>query len=142
MLTRFSPRPMSQVFSPDGFTLTEVLMAMVVFAIGLLGLSAMTLAMGRSLTLSKNVTIATTLGQETMEGLKQTSYVQVVATNYPVEPYNTIAGYPQFQREVSITPDSPFAEAKTIRVRVLWPRLGRPESPHAVTLTTVVTKQP
>jgi prepilin-type N-terminal cleavage/methylation domain-containing protein len=130
-----------QHLSPyTGFTLSEVLIAMVVLSIGLLGLSAMTLAMGKSLTLSQNLTIATTLAQDKIEAVKQTPYAQVDAADYPLEDYNTIPGYPQFRRAVVIHSNSPLADTKTVIVTTSWPR-QRSAEPYTVTLTTVINKQ-
>jgi type IV pilus assembly protein PilV len=123
-----------------GFTLSEVLIAMVVLCIGLLGLSAMTLAMGKSVTFSKQRTIATTLAQDAMEAVKQTRYAQVVPGHYPPETYNTIPGYPQFSRTVVVHTDSPLVDTKTVAVTTAWQSPGRGR-PHTVTVTTVINKQ-
>lgn len=123
-----------------GFTLSEVLIAMVVLSIGLLGLSAMTLAMGKSLTFSKQQTIATTLAQDKIEAVKQTPYAQVVPANYPAEAYHTIPGYPQFSRSVIVHTDSPLAETKTVAVTTAWQPPGR-DRPHTITISTVINKQ-
>jgi type IV pilus assembly protein PilV len=123
-----------------GFTLIEILIAMTVFSVSLLGLSAMTLAMGRGLTFSKNLTMATTLAQDKIEAVRQADYSQVIAANYPAEGYNTIPQYPQFRREVVIIPNSPLVDTKTVVVTTSWPRSGS-EEPHTVTLQTVITKQ-
>jgi prepilin-type N-terminal cleavage/methylation domain-containing protein len=109
-----------------GFTLSEVLIAMVVLCIGLLGLSAMTLAMGKSVTFSKQRT--------------QTRYAQVVPGHYPPETYNTIPGYPQFSRSVVVHTDSPLVDTKTVVVTTAWQSPGRGR-PHTVTVTTVINKQ-
>jgi prepilin-type N-terminal cleavage/methylation domain-containing protein len=126
--------------SCGGFSLTEVLIAMVVFSLGVLGLLAMTLAMGKSLTFSQNLTIATTLAQDKIEALKHTPYAQVIAANYPPEEYHTIPGYPQCKRVVVIQTDSPLADTKTILVTTFWRRPGG-GAPHEVTLRTVINKQ-
>src|SRR5262245_474149 len=113
------------VHHSHGFTLSEVLIAMAVLSIGLLGLSAMTLAMGKSLTFSKQQTIATTLAQDKIEAVKHTHYAQVVPANYPPEAYNTIPGYPQFSRTVVVHTDSPLADTKTVTVTTTWQPPGR-----------------
>jgi Tfp pilus assembly protein PilV len=113
---------------------------MVVLSIGLLGLSAMTLAMGKSLTFGKQQTIATTLAQDTLEAVKQTPYAQVVPAHYPPEVYNTIPGYPQFSRTVVVHTDNPLADTKTVAVTTAWQPPGR-DRPYMVTVTTVINKQ-
>jgi type IV pilus assembly protein PilV len=128
------------VHRSDGFTLSEVLIAMVVLSIGLLGLSAMTLAMGKSLTFSKQQTVATTLAQDKIEAVRHTPYAQVVPASHPPEAYNTIPGYPQFSRTVAVHTDSPVADTKTVAVTISWQPPGR-DRPYTVTITTVINKQ-
>jgi type IV pilus assembly protein PilV len=124
--------------SCDGFTLTEVLVAMVVLSIGLLGLSAMTLGMGKSLHFSKNLTLATTLAQDQMEAVRHTPYEQVLTATYPSD--ETIPGYPGFRTTVVIRANNPVVDTKTVVVTTTWPRSGNGSHPHAVTLTTVINK--
>jgi prepilin-type N-terminal cleavage/methylation domain-containing protein len=141
MSTPMLRQRLAQYVSPcGGFTLSEVLIAMVVLSIGLLGLSAMTLAMGKSLMLSQHLTIATTLAQDKIEAMQQTPYAQIVPANYPPEGYNTIPGYPQFSRAVVLSPQSPFADTTTVTVTTSWPRPGS-GVPYTVTLTTIIHKQ-
>ena len=103
-----------------GFTLPEVMMALVVLSISFLGLSAMILGTIRGLSHSQNLTLATALAREQYERIVRADYDTVVAPNYPPDDYNTMAGYEQFQRTITITDDTPRANAKTITVRVSW----------------------
>jgi prepilin-type N-terminal cleavage/methylation domain-containing protein len=122
-----------------GFTLTEVLIAMVILSVGLLGLSAMTVAMTKSLAFGNKLTTATALAQKKLEEIKNTSYTDVTSANYPLEDYNTIAGYPQFSRSVTITIDSPIANTKTVTVTTAWKR-DTSSTPYNVVLKTIVKK--
>jgi prepilin-type N-terminal cleavage/methylation domain-containing protein len=122
-----------------GFTLTEVLIAVVILSVGLLGLSAMTVAMTKSLAFGNRLTTATALAQKKLEEIKNTSYTNVTSANYALEDYNTIAGYPQFSRSVTITTDSPLVNTKTILVTTTWKR-ETTGTPYHVTLTTIVKK--
>ncbi len=103
-----------------GFTLVEVMIAIIVLSIGFLGLSAMTLGTIRGMSHSQNLTMATALAREQLERIVRADYDAVVAANYPSDNYNTMAGYEQFQRTVTITDDTPQANAKTITVGVSW----------------------
>ena len=103
-----------------GVTLLEVMIALVVLSISFLGSSAMILGTIRSLSHSQNLTKATTLAREQSERIVRADYDTVVAANYPPDNYTTMAGYEQFQRTVTITNDTPKANAKTITVRVSW----------------------
>lgn len=104
----------------SGFTLPEVLIAIVVLSIGLLGLSAMTIATMRSLSFSDNLTTATTLARKKIEQIKNASYSDVDQGDYPDETYGTIAGYKQFERQVTIADATPLLNMKTITVQVFW----------------------
>ena len=122
-----------------GFTLLEVLIAIVVLAIGLLGLSAMTISTIRGLAISEDMTTATNLAQEKMEDIKGTVYASISQANYPVEEYDTIAGFGQFKREVEIREDDVVANTKTAIVSVSWKRLHGGQ-PRQVTLQTIISR--
>ena len=80
----------------------------------------MTLGTIRGMSHSQNLTMATALAREQLERIVSADYDTVVAANYPSDNYNTMAGYEQFQRTVTITDDTPQANAKTITVGVSW----------------------
>jgi prepilin-type N-terminal cleavage/methylation domain-containing protein len=122
-----------------GFTLIEVLMAIVVMSIGLLGLSALTIAMTTTLSFSKKLTTATTLAQEQMEAIRQTPYASINSGNFPPQGYSTIIGYPQFKREVTVSTDTPLLDTKTVMVQVSWQRQND-LSPYTVALKTIVNR--
>jgi type IV pilus assembly protein PilV len=122
-----------------GFTLSEVLIAIVVLSIGLLGLSAMMIVATNSLAFSKKLTTATTLAQDKLEEIKYTAYTSVVPANHPLENYNTIPGYAQFKREVTISA-GPVPDTKTVIVTTSWQRTTHTR-PYDVTLRTIINKQ-
>jgi type IV pilus assembly protein PilV len=123
----------------DGFTLTEVLIAVVILSVGLLGLSAMTIAMTKSLAFGNRLTTATALAQKKLEEIKNANYTSVISDDYPLEDYNTITGYPQFRRSVTIIIDSPVSNTKTVVVTTAWKR-DIAGAPYNVTLKTVIKK--
>jgi prepilin-type N-terminal cleavage/methylation domain-containing protein len=122
-----------------GFTLSEVLMAIVVLSVGLLGLSAMMIAATNSLAFSKKLTTATTLAQDKLEEIKYATYASIVSANHPVEDYKTIPGYAQFKREVTISA-GPVPDTKTVIVTTSW-RRNTHTRPYDVTLRTIINKQ-
>ena len=122
-----------------GFTLLEVLVAIVILSVGLLGLSAMTIATIRGLDFSEDVTVATNLAQEKMEQIKNDAYADVAQGHYPVEDYNAIPGFRQFRREVEIRIDDVLANTKTAIVSVSW-RRAKGGQPHNVTIQTIMSR--
>lgn len=123
----------------NGFTLLEVLIAIVILSIGLLGLSAMTISTIRGLSISEDMTTATNLAQEKMEDIKNMVYAGVSQATYPVEDYATIAGFEQFKREVEIREDEVLANTKTAIVNVFWKRLNGGQ-PRQVTIQTIISR--
>jgi prepilin-type N-terminal cleavage/methylation domain-containing protein len=115
-----------------GFTLVESLIAIVLLSIGILGLSAMTIGTIQGLTFSDKQTIAMTLARDRLEQIKQAGYVNATS-----EPYNTPAGYEQFQRRVDVTNNTPQPNTRTIVVTVAWQDSAG--SSRQVVLRTVIT---
>lgn len=111
---------MKQRMSGAGFTLVEVMIAIVVLSIAVLGFSAMTLGTIRGLSFSDRLTTATTLAQKQMEELNNAPYADVIADNYPLENYGDIAGYETFSRAVTIAEATPETNTKTVTVNVWW----------------------
>jgi len=124
---------------PEGFTLLEVLIAIVILSLSLLGLSAMTISTIRGLDLSEEMTTATNLAQEKMEEIKSTIYDGVLQASYPKEDYGAIAGFNQFRREVEIRENEVLDNTKTAVVSVFWKRL-KGDQPHQVTVQTIISR--
>lgn len=129
-------RPHMRWGNPWGFTLLEVLMAMTVMAVGLLGVSTMLAQTTQQQSVSANRTSATTLAREQLEQIKRAAYADVTAANYPPEAYGTIVGFERFQRTVTIAIDTPLPNTKTVTVTVTW--LDPSGSTRNTTLNTVL----
>ena len=106
--------------SGRGFTLIEVLIAVVVLAIAILGFSAMTLGTIRGLSISDKLTTATTLAQKQLEEINKASYDDVIADEYLLEDFGGIVGYETFRRLVTISDATPEINTKTVTVDVWW----------------------
>lgn len=133
----------------NGFTLLEVMVAIIILGVALIGLSGLLTTTMRSTTFGKNSTIADNLAREMLEELKRQAVLQFnifpkpnpcvstdpeiidcVAGSDPlagvnpdhVEDYGAIANYASFRREVYITDDvaPPNTTLKDVAVRVLW----------------------
>jgi len=118
-----------------GFTLVEVLAAIALIVIGLLGLTA-TVGSGAVSALSSGqgvatrayyVSTATTLAQQRLEQLRRLTYSDSTddfssspPTGFSDEDYGSISGYSNFKREVRVTSNSPGTNIKTISVKVTY----------------------
>jgi prepilin-type N-terminal cleavage/methylation domain-containing protein len=67
--------------SDDGFTLIEVLVATAIAAIGFLGLAATHIASLRATVVGRNVSLATGVASESLEGLRRLSYAEIATTS-------------------------------------------------------------
>ena len=107
-----------------GFTLLEVLIAISIFAVGLLGVATMQISAIRGNRLGNEVTQATFLGQAKLEELKN-------STNVANEPDgNDQQGI--FTRTWVITPNTAYS--RRVTVTVAWTIGG---NTHNVVLSTV-----
>ena len=111
-----------------GMTLVEILVAMTIFAVGVLSLTRVMFQAMHSNTRSKHVVVATNLANQRMEQiLSSTRYDNITAAAFPTENYGTIEGgkpdYSFFRRAVAIA-DSVDALGtsvmKEVTVRVEW----------------------
>ena len=104
-----------------GFTLLEILVALSILSIGLLGMAGLTTSIIHGNTLSRKVTTATTLGQDRMEHFRRLGYSTTpTADTTTTEDYNSIPDYPFYKRVSFIDVNSPSAGMKTITVTVYW----------------------
>lgn len=108
-------------FQPQhGFTLTEMLIALVVFAIGVMGLARMTISTINANALNRRLITASALVQDRMESLKQAAYAGT-ATGISTEGYGTIPSYSAYQRVTTVVGATPATNMKTVTVTVSWP---------------------
>ena len=126
----------------SGFTLLEILVAMVVLSLGLLGTTSLTLTILRSNTFSNKVTTATTLVQDQLEDIRRAGFAAAASRT---EDYGSIPNpnantdYSSYQRVTTVT-STPAAPAtpvmKTVTVTVSW----RGVSARSVTLMTILAQ--
>ncbi|OGL38811.1 MAG: hypothetical protein A2042_01050 [Candidatus Schekmanbacteria bacterium GWA2_38_11] len=121
----------------EGFTLVEIMVAMIVLSIGLLSFFALNMAIIKSNVFSKAITYATNLAQEKIEQLKNTPYANI--TN---QTETGIGLNNAFTRTTTVQEGVPQANMKTITVTVTWQEM-KPfisQKQHKVILTTAITQ--
>lgn len=104
----------SKLRQNKGFTLVEIMVAIAILSIALLGLISVTVTVIKGNTFSKTMTKATTWADDKMEKLKSKTYSDpglVSGTDTPES---------SFTRTWTVTSDSPAAGMKTISVTVQW----------------------
>ncbi len=82
----FSPAPARSAFAPRsrrGVTLVELMVALSILTIGIVGLMSTFGLIQKGVQSAKNRTLASNLGQELMQILKQKTYYQVLVTTNP-----------------------------------------------------------
>jgi prepilin-type N-terminal cleavage/methylation domain-containing protein len=94
-----------------GFTLFEVLVAIVILSVALLGTASLTGSIIAYNQLADQVTIATTLAQDKIEGFKNANYASITASSETQSIYNITW---------DVVPDSPATDMKTVTVTVNW----------------------
>ena len=95
-----------------GFTLVEIMVAISILAIALLGLASVTVMVIKGNTFSKTMTAATTLANDKMEQLKRTGYASLGSGADTVQSI--------YSRTWTVTQNSPIANMITVVVTVQW----------------------
>lgn len=105
----------------DGFTLSEVLVAVTILMIGFMGVQSLGVGIVRGNLFSDRLTAATTLGQDKLEDIRKLGYSGISgATTTSTEAYNSIPNYPFYKRVTSIEVGIPSAGMKKVTVTVFW----------------------
>jgi type IV pilus assembly protein PilV len=115
-----------------GFSLLEVLVAMLILSIGLLTTAALTVGIIQGNGLSKKHTTATTLAREQMEDIRRRGYSGMPAIT-STEDYNTIINYPSHKRVTETSAGEPGPNMNTVTVTVFWNYDN-----HSVALQTIL----
>ena len=115
----------------NGFTLIEVLIAIVILSVGLLGMAALTVGVINGNRFSNDLTTATTLAQDKMEDVRRLGYSDVIAETKAA----CASPYSEYERKVEVSADDPATGMKTITVTTYWDSDG-----HSVELKTILAQ--
>src|SRR5215470_12881207 len=115
-----------------GVSLIEIIAAVSVFAVVVVGLSPTLLGARKYAELSKNQSIATALAQDKIEELRVSSTVST-GSDGPLQPSGASGGI--FSRTWTVAANSPLSNVNCVTVTVTWPE--RPNN-SSVTLVTLV----
>lgn len=118
----------------SGFTLMEVLVAMLILSVGLLGMAALITGIISSNKLSNRISTATVLAQDKMEEIRGVGYAGADA-EAGTEGYNIIPNYPLYKRTTAVAAGNPAAGMKKITVTVYWD-----SDDHSVVLNTILAE--
>lgn len=123
----------------NGFTLIEALLAILLLSVGLLGMSTLLHSVMGYNKYAETITTATTLAQDKMEAIKNTSFAGIVPeTPIKIDEEGDPVANGFYEREVTVTPDATFStNVIQITVRVSWSWKG---ATRDVELTTMIKK--
>jgi type IV pilus assembly protein PilV len=116
----------------SAFTLLEVLVAMLLLTIGMLGVTNLTIGIIKGNSYSKNVTTATVVAEQQIEQAQRIGYAGVdgLVGNATVP-----MGGTSFTRTTAVTAGSPDPNMKTVSVGVTW----NPGN-NSVSLNTIISQ--
>jgi prepilin-type N-terminal cleavage/methylation domain-containing protein len=118
----------------DGFTLIEVMIALVIMSIGLTALAAVQISAIRGNDFSKRMTTAISIAEAKMEQINSSSYANILSeSSIQITQSNM-----HFTRQVTVTNNiAPLTNTKTVNVRVSW---SEGSKSHSVPITTIVSQ--
>ena len=121
------------ISSEEGFTLVEIMIALVVLSVGLVALAGLQISAIRGNAFSKRMTTAVSIANEKMEQLKNSSYANILSESS----IQVVQSNMNFSRQVTVTNNSPLPNTKTVNVTVTWS--GGSKS-HSVPMTTIISQ--
>ncbi len=122
----------------QGFSLIEVLIALVILAVSLLGLSAMMARTTRNTSNGGHLTEAATFAQDMLEGLKVIPYGNLISGPDPAPPSGSTGI--TYNRAVTVAPNAgpipPNDSFRTVTVTVNWNDATK--NAHSINVSSVV----
>ena len=122
--------------SEAGFTLLEMLVAVVILAVGLLGMAALQGTALRGNNLGSTSTEAGSLAMQRLEEFKNVTYDAVGPEGTSAAEEVVGASGIRYTRQVTIAFNSPVTNTKRVTVSVSWSA----PTPHTVNLQTIISQ--
>jgi type IV pilus assembly protein PilV len=117
----------------EGFTLIEIMIALVVMSIGLTALAAVQISAIRGNAFSKRMTTAVSIADEKIEQLKSSPYANILSeSSIQITQSNM-----NFTRQVTVKDNDLLPNTKTIIVTINW---SEGSKSHSVPVTTIVSQ--
>jgi type IV pilus assembly protein PilV len=117
----------------EGFTLIEIMIALVIMSIGLTALAAVQISAIRGNAFSKRMTTAVSIADEKIEQIKSIPYANIISeSSIQITQSNM-----NFTRQVTVTNNSPLPNSRKVEVVVTW---SEGSKSHSVPITTIVSQ--
>ncbi len=105
----------------DGWSLIELMVALAIISVGLLGTAALLTGIIQGNQVSKNVTIATILAKDRIENLNLKPYSELPSVDTTeTEDYGDMPDYLNFKRVTKTYVNDPDTNMKRVVVEVSW----------------------
>lgn len=126
---------MNRVRDQRGFTLLEVMITLVILAIGLLGLAGLQIIAIKGNSFGQQMTVASTMAQNQLEQMRRGA-VALGSSNDAVTDQNGIT----YTRTWTVTPNTPNTDMNTVNITVSWagPTGSGTEATRNITLRTIM----
>lgn len=126
----------SRIVTNHGSSLLEVLMAMVLISVVILGISGFSTVSIHGMTFSQKMTMAATLAQDQLEDIRRVGYRQSVSGIVAsTESYGSMRDAPFFQRTVVFEAQTPGKGLQTATVTVTWDA-----GSHSTSFSTILSE--
>ena len=109
----------STLQNEKGFTLIELIFALLIMAIGILGISSVAATVAKGNGKAKQTSTAVFLAQEKLEEVALAGYTDANG-EAGTENYGSITDFPKYRRVTTVQNDTPVTGTKTITVTVNW----------------------
>jgi prepilin-type N-terminal cleavage/methylation domain-containing protein len=134
----------------SGLSLIEVLVAMMLLSVSLMGMAVAFPHSRKAVTEGQNLSAAINVARQTLEAMRNVRYTstvdEITLGNFPNKPYGTIPNFPRLRRETQISdgqpeaacaPPPPTACTKRVTVTVFYRDDQGAERPVRLTMIYV-----